>query len=352
MLSDFFAYEEFAGTCEDKFIAASFDFATILSSSFCSCIFAIVLGQLIKLEFLCSANGAEMADVAQMKKIVPSRVKLPLVNVSASWGLVSMYRIWILGSRSILSNNQPKATLWVLDTCLTVGLRPFIIILITASLSSKTYNIALGPECVPFDGTWSMLVRSRLVCFVGICCRMFGGMFADKFPHDSLTSLILLVLFGEEWYISITKSQRLRARIPSMRKHASREIISAPVELCETEVCFLHIQLIGTNVWLPKMHRIPPDVVFESSKVSCKIRSLETNLVCIVVLCFPHNNIACIHLCDECKRWTAPNVCHKLLSTVWSHEQVCSQTTKYQVSQYEPNTDISEQFVSKRWRNL
>ena len=32
------------------------------------------------------------------------------------------------------------------------GLRPLIIILITASLSSKTYNIALGPECVVFDG--------------------------------------------------------------------------------------------------------------------------------------------------------------------------------------------------------
>ena len=38
-----------------------------------------------------------------------------------------------------------------------------------------------------------------------------------------------------------------------MREPASREIISASVELCETEVCFLHIQLIGTNVWLPKM---------------------------------------------------------------------------------------------------
>ena len=53
MLSDFFADEELAGTCKDKFIAVGFDFATILSSSFCSCIlFAIVLGQLIKLEFL------------------------------------------------------------------------------------------------------------------------------------------------------------------------------------------------------------------------------------------------------------------------------------------------------------
>ena len=49
-----------------------------------------------------------------------------------------------------------------------------------------------------------------------------------------------------------------------MRKAASREIISATVELCETEVCFLHIQLLGTNVCLPKIHRIPPDVDFES----------------------------------------------------------------------------------------
>ena len=45
---------------------------------------------------------------------------------------------------------QP-ATLWVLDTCLIVGLRPLIIILITTSLSSKTYSIALKRECVPLD---------------------------------------------------------------------------------------------------------------------------------------------------------------------------------------------------------
>ena len=49
-----------------------------------------------------------------------------------------------------------------------------------------------------------------------------------------------------------------------MRKSASREIISASVELCETEVCDLHIQLIGTNVLLPKMHRFSPDVDFMS----------------------------------------------------------------------------------------
>ena len=43
-----------------------------------------------------------------------SRVKLPLVRMSASWFLVSMYLIWILGSRLIRSINQSRATLWVL----------------------------------------------------------------------------------------------------------------------------------------------------------------------------------------------------------------------------------------------
>ena len=61
-------------------------------------------------------------------------------QMSASWFLVSMYVIWILGSKLILSNNQSRATLRVLETCLIVGLLPFIIILITASLSSNTHN--------------------------------------------------------------------------------------------------------------------------------------------------------------------------------------------------------------------
>ena len=46
----------------------------------------------------------------------------------------------------------------------------------------------------------------------------------------------------------------------------SKEMISYSVELCETEVFFLHIQLIGTNVWLPKTNKVPPEVDFESSR--------------------------------------------------------------------------------------
>ena len=42
-----------------------------------------------------------------------SRVKLPSVNMSASWFIVSTYLILMLGSKLTLSHNQPGATLWV-----------------------------------------------------------------------------------------------------------------------------------------------------------------------------------------------------------------------------------------------
>ena len=45
--------------------------------------------------------------------------------------------------------------------------------------------------------------------------------------------------------------------------------------------------------------------------------NLETILICNVVLCFPYNNIACIHMCDECKKSNALNVCRMPESIFW-----------------------------------
>ena len=149
-------------------------------------------------------------------------------------------------SKLILSSNQSRATLWVRETCLIVGLVPLILTLMTASLSSKTYNIALESEFFVLDGVLSMFVGMTLVCFIGMGLCMFGLAIADGFHWSS--SLGCSILFGTERNTSITTSQRVRAGIPSMRKPESTEMISASVELCETEVCFLHIQLIGTNV--------------------------------------------------------------------------------------------------------
>ena len=188
--------------------------------------------------------------------------------MSASWFLVSMYLIWILGSKSILSNNQSRATLWVLETCLHIGLLPFMIILITASLSSKMYNIASWCEDWTFEEIKSTLSGSSI--FPWIFFRVRG---VDR---SLRTWLIILIS------ISV---QNCDDQIPSNLNPTSKEMICDSVELCETEVCFLHIQLVGTNVWLPKMHNVPPEVDFESSRSPAKSESWNSpSLHCFAVL--------------------------------------------------------------------
>ena len=120
-----------------------FDFAVTLSSPASSCVLFDIDLRL---------NGTEMADVEQAQKMIPFiTCEISLVSMSVSWFLVSMYLIWILGSNLILSNNQSRATLWALETCHIVGLLIFIIILITASLSSKMYKKASLREELTFE---------------------------------------------------------------------------------------------------------------------------------------------------------------------------------------------------------
>ena len=109
-------------------------------------------GAAYQAEILGAASGAEMADIEHWEKIVP------LITCEIPFGQrvcelvfgVNVTDLRILGSKLTLSNNQSRATLWVRGTCLIVGILPLVIILIAASLSSKTYNIALEPECVVF----------------------------------------------------------------------------------------------------------------------------------------------------------------------------------------------------------
>ena len=147
-----------------------------------------------------SRERAEMADVEQWRRLFhSSRVKCPFVNVSAIWCLVSMYLIWILGSKLFLSNNQSRATLWVLDTCQIVGLLHLIIILITASLSSNTYNKALDREHFVFEGTLSTWNKSELSCagwaLVWFFLRVLDVTRCHKFPCANES----LALSGWPW---------------------------------------------------------------------------------------------------------------------------------------------------------
>ena len=109
---------------------------------------------------------------------------------------------------------------------------------------------------------------------------------------------------------------QVRRYHPTSINPASKEMISDSVELCETEVCVLHMQLIGTKRLTSEKYTRPLLMWILSPPDLLQNQSLETIQVCTVVLCFPHDNIAGIRLYDECLRSNAPSICHKLLSIV------------------------------------
>ena len=208
---------------------------------------------------------------------------------------------------------------------------------------SKHIQQSFWWEELTFEGKKTKSVQiidhsMRLLSFLN-CGRCWTNII---FVHQqSLRSWLLWYVFP--WRTATIRSQKSRAGIPSNLNPASKEMISDSVELCETEVCFLHIQLIGTNVWLPMTSknaqcstwsRLSPQDLLQN-------RSLETVPVCIVWQCLPHGNTVCIHMFDECKRSN-----HMLWSILWSIVQVCSLTLEYQVFQYAPSKSISEQFES------
>ena len=143
-----------------------FDFVTAEpSAKFCSCpLFDMDLEFLKKsetkwLKWLRGNVHTVMMFFKRSKMFHSSSEKLPLVRISANWFLVSTYLFWILGSKLIRSKTKSRVILSVLDTWLMQGLLPFIIILITASLFSKMYNLeSSSEECV-----WHVIHLSEFI---------------------------------------------------------------------------------------------------------------------------------------------------------------------------------------------
>ena len=73
---------------------------------------------------------------------------------------------------------------------------------------------------------------------------------------------------------------------------------------------------MGTNVRLPKIHKILTEVDFLSPQGRQQNLSLGINPIDNAETCFPHGNTVGSHLCDECVKSNESNVGHKLLS-IW-----------------------------------
>ena len=70
-------------------------------------------------------------------------------------------------------------------------------------------------------------------------------------------------------------SHNSKAGMPSSLSAASRLMISASVEECDTAPCFLQNQVNGTNVRGPTSTRKAPEVDFESLRSPAKLASVN-----------------------------------------------------------------------------
>ena len=202
-----------------------------------------------------------------------SRVKLPLVKMSASWGLVSLYRIWIWESRLVLSNTQFKSNsvgYWHMSHLWTPAfdyhLHHGFIVLKHVQHRNRMHIINMT-QFQNYRAWQEIWFCSSFVCL--------SWRDAHRFPCAD-GPLVLSGWFWSQWQTSTAKFQRSKAGIPSIRRPAfKRNYFSFRWTYEKLKSVFLHIQLLDTNVWLPKMNKISPDVDFESPKSPAKIRILQ-----------------------------------------------------------------------------
>ena len=169
----------------------------------------------------------------------------------------------------ILSNNQSRATLCFLETCVIVGLLPLKIILITASWSWYTNNKQnFLVEEFPFEGRKIIIVQ-----IIDHSKRLWSVERTSRwFVHKSLRTRLLWFVFPR---ISKIKSPKSIAGIPSILNPASKEMLSHSVEtvrnwnLFLTHPTYWNKHVTSKNAQCSTWWRI------WILKISCKIGTLK-----------------------------------------------------------------------------
>ena len=213
-----------------------------------------------------------------------SRVNFPFVNMSASWFLVSMYLIWMMESKLIRFNNQSRATLWVLETCLIVGLLLFMIILIkncpqthtTKHLDARTGRLREQGQHYP--NHWSIFE---------IACACESCEVENKLYVSSTTGLS--VLSGSE-----SCFQELKQSDPIDQEREYHLKPQSCIQRNDFWFCWAvrnwSLSSCTSNFLeqmydFQKKHNVPPEGDFESSSSPAKSESWNRpNLHCFAVL--------------------------------------------------------------------
>ena len=250
-----------------------------------------------------------------------SRVKEPLARMSAMCLEVLTYLIWIPGSR--FSGQLGGLARWIQEIRLTVGLQPVLIIERQRDGCSLTGDVCfwrtkINDVLFPSRPPWEFFFCSGLVLR-----RNFSTLAAPTHQprcptHWAQEFLLISDQHPMRWV-------RLRC-------------------CCETAVCFLQVQLIGTNVF-PKIQTRPLTLTWSPSG-HLESRRPGKDRGC-TLQCFPRDNIFCYNLCNGCGKSIWPDVNQRLCS-IWRWLLPSnSQTIKCQAWRCEPHTSTSGRCVNK-----
>ena len=205
-----------------------------------------------------------------------SRVKFISVSMSASWFLVSMYLIWIFGVH-IDSIEQP----------------------IESNSVGFEKHVSLSDDFVPLWSSWYLL-RCPQRCTTMLLyeknsrlrtkqhCLDHQSYHEFSFAFEICTGLSVLDHADACSREELRRSDPIN-QVPDIPSNLNPAVQRDNFRFCWTvrilKFVSWHIQLIGTNVWLPKMHNVPPEVDFESSRSPAKSESWNSpSLHCLAEL--------------------------------------------------------------------
>ena len=238
----FYTVEELVEAVKVRFIVVGFDFVTILSSHSCSCILSVVVF------FPCSRsswNSEHCHDsVFSFLFLHPFRCRflsVQLVKLNSEHSNVS-WNGWCLRDEKDCSTHHMWSSFLsirvsLLDFCLWHHFKHCFVILKNVQHRAKSIKISVRRDIINITQIKTVVLVWNLGLVLGVL------VWCDVTRRVS--SYLIFESVGSIWWgmkYFNHQFQRSRAGIPSMRKPASREIISASVELCESEVCFLSIQ--------------------------------------------------------------------------------------------------------------
>ena len=265
MRSGLDAVEELAAIKEETFITLLVATWTHIFSLFLILYPLRHCGASYQAEILGAASGAEMADINKWRIFFhSSRVNFPFgQNVCELIFGVNLtdLDLWF---KLILWNNQSRATLWVRESCLIVGLRTLRIILITAFIVLKDIQHS---------------TRTRIRCnwwnVINVCWNDVGVLDWDGVVHVWLGTLQRVSPLFLGSICPVRYGAFLCRRFPRPQHHKGSR------------------------------HQL-------ASASSPNPREWQSNPSLHCCALFPQNNIADTHLYDECTRSNAPSVCRKL----------------------------------------